>query len=282
MNLLGIDKYLSQFGIDYQALLIICLIWGMGGAFISLSLSRAIAKLFMGVQLIDESSGGIYSQLYKLVAYLSEKAGLEKIPEVGVYDSPEINAFATGPSKNKALVAVSTGLLRNMDMDEIAGVLGHEISHIANGDMVTMTLIQGIINAFVMFLARIIAFVLSSFLSRDREEREFNPFLNYYLVMFLQTILSLLGSIVVAWFSRMREYKADEGGALLAGKQNMINALERLREAYDFNLQYTSQNSSLSTLKISGKKGGFLSLFATHPPLEDRIEHLKKLNIINR
>jgi len=281
LNILGITRYLYVYGVELYTLALICLIWGMGGAFLSLAMSRFTAKVFLGVRTISKNDIE-YAPLYNIVEELSRRAGLKLVPEVGIYRSPEINAFATGPSKNRALVAVSTGLLNEMDRNQIEGVIGHEISHIANGDMVTMTLLQGVINAFVMFLARVLAFALNLFLSKseDREEGGFgNPFLTYFFIQIFEIVFSLFGWIVVAFFSRYREFKADEGGAKYAGRNNMISALEKLKKVYEYNLQYEHANQSLNTFKISGKAGGFLSLFATHPPLEERIERLKKLNI---
>ncbi|MEJ5284669.1 MAG: protease HtpX [Brevinematia bacterium] len=281
LNILGITKYLYTYGINLQTLAIFCLIWGMGGALISLAMSKFTAKLFMGVKLIQKGDPH-FSELYEMVENLAKRAGLPRMPEVGIYESPEINAFATGPSKGNALVAVSTGLLNRMDREQIEGVIGHEISHIANGDMVTMTLIQGVINAFVMFIARILAFAINAFLSRDRDdERGFaNPFLTYLLIQIFEVVFSFLGLMVVAFFSRLREFKADEGGAKLAGKQKMIEALKELQKVYEYNVKFASENEAINTLKISGKKGGLLSLFATHPPLEERIKRLENMQII--
>ncbi|MGC8765622.1 MAG: protease HtpX [Brevinematia bacterium] len=276
LNLLGITRYLYAYGINLQMLAVFCLIWGMGGALISLGMSKFTAKLFMGVKVIDKNDP-YYRELYGIVETLSRRANLPAVPEVGIYESPEINAFATGPSKRNSLVAVSTGLLNRMDRGEIEGVIGHEISHIANGDMVTMTLLQGVINAFVMFLARVIAFAINIFLSRDRDERDgfVNPFLTYFLIQIFEVVFSLFGLIVVAGFSRMREFKADEGGARVAGRENMISALKELKNVYEHNLKYSRENSSLNTFKISGRMGGLLSLFATHPPLDERIARLE-------
>ena len=270
LNLLGIRPYLTARGIDYQSLMIFCLIWGMGGAFISLSLSRIMAKWMMGVKVIDpNTTNPELSWLIVTVHNLAKAANLPKMPEVGYYSSPEINAFATGPTKSKALVAISSGLFETLNKKQIEGVLAHEIAHIANGDMVTMTLIQGIINAFVMFLARIIAF----FLMRG-DSKEGGSIMTYWLVIIaLEIGLSILGSIVVASFSRAREFSADEGGAQLAGRDKMIMALQGLQKTVKYaNL---TKSESLATLKISGKPRGFLAiLFATHPPLEERIARL--------
>jgi len=268
LNILGVNRYLYANGIDYTSLMIFCLVWGMGGAFISLGLSRVMAKWMMGVQVIDpNTTDQTLSWLVNTVYKLARSAGLNKMPEVGIYDSPEINAFATGPTKNRALVAVSVGLLENMDREQIEGVLGHEISHIANGDMVTMTLLQGVINAIVMFLARVIAF----FLTRNSEKDSRGT--RYLITFVLEIVLSIFGMMLVAAFSRYREYKADKGGAELAGREKMISALEAL-------LRYTkyadlTHSESLAAFKISGAPK-FFKLFATHPPLEERIERLKR------
>jgi len=210
LNLLGFTGYVRPDGIDFTALAVFCLVWGMGGSFISLQLSRFIAKRALGVHLIDGRSGEpTLDALYNTIGNLAQQAGLP-MPEVGVYDSPEVNAFATGPSKKRSLVAVSTGLLRKMDRREVEGVLGHEIAHIANGDMVTMTLLQGIINAFVMFAARVIAYVI-----RQSVDRRMGDLLYFVVVIGLEIVLGILGSMITAWFSRQREFRADLGGARL-------------------------------------------------------------------
>jgi heat shock protein HtpX len=268
LQVLGVQPYLSARGIDYRALMMFCLVWGMGGAFISLGLSRVMAKWMMGVKVIEPASAtGEAARLVQVVHRLSQASGLPAMPEVGVYESPEVNAFATGPTKARALVAVSTGLLRRMDDAALEGVLGHEIAHVANGDMVTMTLIQGIVNAFVMFLARVIAFAVS------QNAREENRRSTQFMVTFaLEIVLSALGMIVVAYFSRRREFRADAGGARLAGRQRMVAALKSLQKTFGL---VDSSQPSLATLKISGKAGGIMMLFSTHPPLEDRIAALE-------
>ena len=270
LNVLGVRPYLTAYGIDYQALMMFCLVWGMGGAFISLALSRVMAKWMMGVQVISptEARGG-EAELVAAVHRLAQAAGLPAMPEVGIYNSPEVNAFATGPTRSRALVAVSTGILSAMDKDELEGVLAHEISHVANGDMVTMTLIQGIVNAFVMFLARVIGFFLS--LQVKAENRRM---VNMVVVLLLDILLSILGMLVVAFFSRKREYAADAGSARLAGREKMIAALERL---WDNRGAVEKEHQSLATLKISGSSGGFFALLSTHPPLPSRIAALKRL-----
>src|SRR5690242_3252956 len=202
LSLLGVGRYIGPNGIDLGSLAIFCFVWGMGGAFISLAISRWTAKRMTGVKLVDGRSGDATADwLYATVAQLTQKANLP-MPEVGIYPSEEVNAFATGPSKNKSLVAVSSGLLRSMRREEVEGVLAHEVAHIANGDMVTMTLLQGIVNAFVMFLARIIAYALTS-RGGSRDDRGAAP--SYMVVWMLELVLGVIGMIVVAWFSRQRE-----------------------------------------------------------------------------
>lgn len=272
VRLLGLDRFTTPFGVDYQKMFLLCLVWGFGGAFISLAISRIVAKFAMGVQVIDPRDPGQFGDIVDMVHRLSQKAGLTTMPEVGIYDSPEVNAFATGPTKSRALVAVSTGLLRRMDRDAVEGVIGHEVAHIANGDMVTMTLIQGVVNAFVMFLARAIAIALSQVGRKDGEEG--STHMNYLVVFLLELVLSFFGMIVVAWFSRYREYRADAGGARVAGKEKMVGALAALNRFYGVNAE-VEDKPSMATLKISGKQGGFMALFSTHPPLEDRIARLQ-------
>jgi heat shock protein HtpX len=266
LNLLGVAGYMRPGrGVDQTSLMIFALVWGMGGAFLSLQMSRWIAKRSLGVKLIDGRSGHAdLDWVYQTVARLSQQANLP-MPEVGYYDSPEVNAFATGPSKRRSLVAVSAGLLNNMRRDEVEGVLAHEISHIENGDMVTMTLIQGVVNAFVLYLSRMIAGVVRNMV----DER------NAYMVSFLVTIvldivLGVLGMMIVAWFSRAREFRADAGAASLAGREKMIGALRRLQGTQKL---IEAREPELATLKISGGRASML--FATHPPLEARIAALE-------
>jgi heat shock protein HtpX len=212
------------------------------------------------------------NNLVETVHTLARQAGLPP-PEVGIYESPDVNAFATGPSKSRALVAVSTGLLQNMNSREASGVLAHEVTHIANGDMVTMTLIQGVINAFVLFLSRVLAFVVSQAI-RSRDDRG-GGWIQFLLVMVFQIVFSILGSIVVCWFSRVREFRADEGGARLTGRENMIEALRALQRLHNPALASAEaqRSQSFQSMKISGASGLF-KLFATHPPLEERIARL--------
>ena len=265
LSLLGVTGYLTPDGVDYAALMVFSLVWGFGGAFISLMMSRWMAKMAMGVQLVNGRTGHAdLDWLYATVEQLTRKAGLP-MPEVGIYDSPEVNAFATGPSKRASLVAVSSGLMRSMRREEVEGVLAHEVSHIQNGDMVTLTLIQGVVNAFSIFFSRVIANIIRQLV----DERMSN------LVFFVSTIVfdivfSFLGMIVVAWFSRAREFRADAGAAVLSSRGNMIAALQRLQQN-----QALVDNSQpqLAAMKISGGKAR--ALIATHPPLAERIAALQ-------
>lgn len=274
LSVLGVKPYLTRYGLDIKSLAVFCLVWGMLGAFISLGLSRIIAKWSMGVQVIDPQSTNPNEQrLVQTVYQLAQSAGLRDMPEVGVYQSPELNAFATGPTKSRSLVAVSSGLLQSMNRDEIEGVLGHEITHIANGDMVTMTLLQGIINAFVMFLSRVLAYVIASALRGEKSDRGVSYGVNYLLTFVLQIVFMILGSMVVAWFSRYREYRADAGGALIAGRQKMVSALQALQRNYD--VVDPNPRPAIQSMQISGH-GGFMKFFSSHPPLEERIRRLQE------
>ena len=266
-QVLGLGRGLGGGG--YAGLMIFCLVWGMAGSLISLALSRVMAKRMMGVQVIDpNTSDATERTLVEIVYGLARGARLPVMPEVGIYDSPEVNAFATGPTKSRALVAVSSGLLGRMNRDEVEGVLGHEITHVANGDMVTMTLLQGVVNAFVLFFARVIASAVSQSV---REESR--GMVNFLVVIVLQIVLSLLGALVVAAFSRWREFRADHGGATLAGTPKMIAALERLRRNAEL---VDTRQEALATLKIAGAPSRFMTLMASHPPLEERIARLQQ------
>ncbi len=275
-NLLGFRPYLSAQGLDYNSLLGFCFVWGMGGAFISLAMSRMMAKWSLGVEVIDPMTRDPHlGALVHRVHYLAKAAGLATMPEVGIYHSPEVNAFATGPTRDHALVAVSSGLLQRMSSQEVDGVLGHEIAHVANGDMVTMTLLQGVVNAFSMFLARVIAFAVAQTSSRDEREEggSFSHGIYFVTQFVLEIVFMILGSIIIASFSRWREFRADAGGARLAGRENMIRALQSLQRhvgAVD-----DSPSTAAQTMKISGHGIGIFRLFATHPSLEDRIARLQ-------
>jgi len=268
LSLLGVGGYrLRGGGLDYSSLMIFCLVWGMGGAFISLQISRWMAKRAMGIQLVDGRSGHDEADwVFRTVERLARQAQLPT-PEVGIYQSDEVNAFATGPSKNRSLVAVSSGLLRSMRPQEVEGVLAHEVAHIANGDMVTMTLIQGVMNAFVMFFARLVAFWV-----RQSSDSRNAGMISWVVMIVLEIGLGILGSMVTAWFSRQREFRADAGGASLAGRESMLAALRRLastRELID------PSHQALATMKISGAPKNYMALFSTHPPLEQRIAALE-------
>ncbi len=270
----GVNQYMSARGLNYEILLIFCLLWGFGGACISLIISKWTAKFMMGIESINPENCSIAERdLFNRVAKLAQKAGLPNTPEIGIYNNPELNAFATGPSKSRALLAVSSGLLQHMTRSEVDGVLAHEITHIANGDMVTMTLIQGIVNVFVMFFSRIIAYSITQVVKEN-----IRPLVNTIVVLILEVALSMLGLIVVTWFSRAREFKADKGGAQLIGKFNMISTLKALQKAQEYKLNeqifLKKEHASLTTLKISNKEQSFY-LIATHPPLEQRIQALQ-------
>lgn len=269
LNLLGIRPYIEAQGINYTSLLIFCSVWGFGGAFISLFMSKWIAKKSMGVRIIESGNAhGHEKQLLDMVHKIAAMNGMRTMPEVGIYDSPEVNAFATGASKSNSLVAVSTGLLHNMSQDEVEGVLAHEVAHIVNGDMVTMTLIQGVINSFVMFLSRVAAFALSR---GDNDER--NHGMEFMLVIVFDILFSILGSLVVNYFSRWREYRADSGAARSVGKDKMIAALKRLQGNVDM---VDSRQKAFASMKISGGRPSLAALFSTHPSLENRIARLQK------
>ncbi len=255
--------------IGYVALGVFSLIVGFAGSLISLGLSRIMAKKMMGVRVLDPNSSlsAEERQLVDKVHRLSRSAGLMHMPEVGIYQSREVNAFATGPTKKRSLVAVSSGLLQSMDEDAVEGVLAHEIAHVSNGDMVTMTLLQGVVNTFVVFLSRVAAIIVSRFV---REEMAY--VVRFAAIIIFQIIFSILGSIVVMAYSRRREYFADRGGADLAGKDKMIHALESLKNQVVSDDRH--DDSAVQTLKISGKRG-LASLFSSHPDLDDRIAELR-------
>jgi heat shock protein HtpX len=267
-SLLGIGGgYREGGGIDIGSLALFSLLWGMGGAFISLQMSRWIAKQATGIQLVDGHTGDRQLDwLYHTVERLTRQAQLP-MPEVGIYDSGEVNAFATGPSKSRSLVAVSSGLMRSMGQDEVEGVLAHEVAHIANGDMVTMTLLQGVVNAFVIFFARLAAFAV-----RQSSDSRNSYMLSWVVMIVLEIGLGILGSMITAWFSRQREFRADRGGATLAGRDRMLAALRRLQANHEL---VDPSHQALATLKISGTRS-WMVLLSTHPPLEQRIAALQQ------
>jgi heat shock protein HtpX len=266
MQLLGIDRMLAQeTGLNLTGLLAMAALFGFGGAFISLLISKWMAKRATGARAIEVPSNMTERWLVDTVKRQADKAGIG-MPEVAVYEAPEINAFATGWNRDNALVAVSTGLLQNMTQDEAEAVLGHEVSHVANGDMVTLTLIQGVLNTFVIFLSRVVGFVVDRLLLRN--ERGYGP--GYWVTTIAaELVLGVLAAMIVAWFSRRREFRADAGGAGLAGRDRMIAALERLK----LNQEQTTLPAQVQAFGISGG-GGFMALFRSHPPLEERIAAL--------
>ncbi|RPJ47117.1 MAG: protease HtpX [Betaproteobacteria bacterium] len=267
MQLLGIDRALTnETGLNLQGLLVFAAIFGFGGAFISLFISKWMAKMSTGARVIEVPSNTTERWLVDTVRRQAERAGIG-MPEVAIYDAPDVNAFATGWNRNAALVAVSTGLLNNMTQDEAEAVLGHEVSHVANGDMVTLTLIQGVLNTFVIFVSRVVGFVVDRVLLKN--ERGQGP--GFWIATIVaELVLGVLASIVVAWFSRQREFRADAGGAALAGRQKMIAALERLK----INHEQSALPAQMSAFGISGG-GGLMSLFMSHPPLDVRIAALR-------
>jgi heat shock protein HtpX len=268
MRLLGVEPYLNANGLNLQSLLIFAAVMGFGGSFISLAMSKWMAKQSVGAQVITDPRTPQELWLVQTVARQAQAAGI-KMPEVAIFDSPDVNAFATGMTKNSSLIAVSTGLLRGMTKDEAEAVLGHEVSHAANGDMVTMALIQGVVNTFVMFLSRVIGHTVDRVVFKNENGQ--GP--AFFITMIAaEMILGILASIIVMWFSRQREFRADRGGASLAGRQAMINALKRLQAQHE----PQPLPDKMAAFGISGgKAGGFKRLFMTHPPLEERIEALQ-------
>lgn len=276
LNLFHIRPYLDQSGINYSALMAFCLIWGLVGAGISLALSRMMAKWMMGVQVIDPARASAKErELVDMVYRLSKNAGLDKMPEVGIYSSPEVNAFATGPTRSRSLVAVSSGLLNRMNSQEVEAVLAHEVSHVSNGDMVTMTLLQGVINAFVMFFARIFAYAVMRMTSRNEDNESIgSSFMYNMLVIVFQLVFMVLGTLVVAAFSRFREFRADAGGARLVGRDKMVQALRALERTHEIR-DAAHEQPAFQALKIDDGKSVW-RFFATHPPLQERIARLEK------
>ena len=266
ISVFGLNRYLTAYGINYPALMVFSLAVGFTGSIISLLMSKQMAKWTMGLTMITQPRTADEAWIVQTVQRLAERANIG-MPEVAVYEG-EPNAFATGAFKNSALVAVSTGLLANMTREEVEAVLGHEVAHIANGDMVTLTLVQGVVNTFVIFLSRVIGYAVDSFLSRGEERR--GPGVGYYVTYIaLEIGLGFLASMIVAWFSRQREFRADAGAAQLMGqRQPMINALRRLGS-----LPAGELPSNMQTMGITGSIG---KLFASHPPIEERIARLQQ------
>ena len=268
-SLLGLNQFITAQGLDPLALLGFAAVFGFGGAFISLAMSKWTAKMAVGARVIEQPSNAAEAWLLATVARQAEAAGIGK-PEVAIYDSPDVNAFATGMSRDNSLVAVSTGLLNRMTQDEAEAVLGHEVAHIANGDMVTMALLQGVLNTFVIFIARAVGWAVDRALSRNEESS--GPGIAYFVVhIALEILLGIVASIIVAAFSRRREFRADAGGASLAGRNKMIAALQRLQTVHE----EAMLPERVAAFGIRNGKGGFLALLSTHPPLEERIEALR-------
>jgi heat shock protein HtpX len=267
MRILGVEPYLTETGLNLTSLLIMAAVMGFGGAFISLAISKWMAKKTMGVRVIETPSNSSEFWLVDTVRKYAADAGIG-MPEVGIYDAPDVNAFATGMTRNKSLVAVSSGLLQQMKRNEAEAVLGHEIAHIANGDMVTLTLIQGVVNTFVIFLSRVIGHTVDRVVFKN--ERGHGPAF-WVTTIVAQLVLGILASIIVMWFSRQREFRADRGGASLAGGPNMIAALERLGSLHPQPLP-----DKMAAFGIAGGGAhGLKRLFMTHPPLDERIAALR-------
>src|SRR5512142_2590346 len=270
LRLLGVDRVLNQSGgINFSALMVMSAVIGFSGSIISLLMSKWMAKMSVGAQVIENPQDPTERWLVETVRRQAQVAGIG-MPEVAIYDAPDVNAFATGWNRNAALVAVSTGLLRSMSRDEAEAVLGHEISHVANGDMVTLALIQGVVNTFVVFFSKIIGILVDRVLLKNDERQ--GPGIGAFIAEIVaQIVLGILASMIVMWFSRQREFRADAGGAQLAGRQKMIAALERLKANHE---QAAAMPQNMSAMAISSG-GGFSRLFMTHPPLEERIEALR-------
>lgn len=271
MRVLGIDGYIeAEGGLNLQALLIFSAVIGFSGAFISLAISKMVAKWQTKARVIDQPRNATESWLLNTVQRQAREAGI-KTPEVAIYDSPEPNAFATGPSRNNSLVAVSTGLLQGMQRNEVEAVLGHEVAHVANGDMVTMTLLQGVLNTFVIFISRVIGYIVDRVVLKNDRGHGIGFFVTSIIA---QILLGILASMIVMWFSRRREFSADEGGAKLAGRENMAAALERLKS---WQQQPSQLPEAVAAFGIrGGVPTGMRRLFMSHPPLDERIAALRE------
>ncbi|MEW5791669.1 MAG: protease HtpX [Pseudomonadota bacterium] len=272
VSVLGVGRFISQAGLDLTSLFAFAAIFGMGGSFLSLAISKWVAKMSTGAQVIEQPRNQAEAWLLETVERQARQAGI-KMPEVAIYESPEPNAFATGPSRNNALVAVSSGLLHSMREDEVEAVLAHEVSHVANGDMVTLALIQGVVNTFVIMIAKIVGYAVDRFLSSNSDEEYQGPGIAYWVTSIAaEILLGFLATMIVMWFSRRREFRADAGGAGLAGRGKMIAALERLRA-----MQEPSHlPSQMAAFGIKGgAASGLMKLFLSHPPLEERIAALR-------
>ena len=267
-SVLGVNRFLTSNGLNLGMLLAFAALMGFGGAIISLLISKPVAKWSTGAKVINDSTDPTHRWIVSTVQNFSQKAGIG-MPEVAIYDAPP-NAFATGAFKNSALVAVSTGLLQTMSRDEVEAVIGHEVAHIANGDMVTMTLIQGVMNTFVVFISRVVGYFVDKVVLRNTND---GPGIGYYVTtIVMDIVLGVLAAVIVAWFSRQREYRADAGAAALMGrKQPMINALARLG-----GMEPGELPKAVANMGINSKPSGLMALFSSHPPIEDRIRVLQQ------
>ena len=274
MQVLGIDDMLaaSNAGFNTEGILAFSALFGFGGAFLSLAISKFMAKRTMGVRIIEQPSNDTERWIKSTVERFASQSNIG-MPEVGIFDQPQPNAFATGMSRNNALVAVSTGLLHHMDRDEVEAVIGHEIAHVANGDMITMGLLQGVLNTFVIFLSRLGGFIVDRVILKNQRGHGVGYFIT---TIVFQILLSILASIITMWFSRRREFRADEGGAQLAGKSKMIRALKRLSQVSE----PLDLEGEFAAFGISGRRTGLSALFLSHPPLEQRIRHLESQQIL--
>ncbi|MGB1737127.1 MAG: protease HtpX [Pseudomonadales bacterium] len=274
MQVLGIDDMLaaSNAGFNTEGILAVSALFGFGGAFLSLAISKFMAKRTMGVRIIEQPSNDTERWIKSTVERFANQSNIG-MPEVGIFDQPQPNAFATGMSRNNALVAVSTGLLHHMDRDEVEAVIGHEIAHVANGDMITMGLLQGVLNTFVIFLSRLGGFIVDRVILKNQRGHGVGYFIT---TIVFQILLSILASIITMWFSRRREFRADEGGAQLAGKSKMIRALKRLSQVSE----PQDLEGEFAAFGISGRQTGLSALFLSHPPLEQRIRHLESQQIL--
>ncbi len=271
VNILGLNRYVQESGFNMTTLLLFAAVFGMGGAFISLFISKSMAKRSTGAHIIQQPANQAERWLFQIVQVQAQAAGIG-MPEVAIYDSPAPNAFATGANRNNALVAVSTGLLQHMSQDEVEAVLAHEVSHVANGDMVTLTLVQGVVNTFVIVLARIVGMMVDRALSGNQQQYR-GPGIGFWVTsMIAEVLLGFLATMIVMWFSRQREFRADAGGAQLAGRQKMIAALQRLQQG----AMPSQLPSEMAAFGITGGLGqGLKKLFLSHPPLEQRIAALR-------
>lgn len=273
LSLLGVNSFLDETGtnLDLQSLLIFCFIFGMAGSVISLLLSKKIAKWTMKVHIIDKPRNSSEEWLFRTIEKQANEAGIG-MPEVGIFEAQQANAFATGANRNNALVAVSSGMLHRFDKAEIEAVLGHEVGHVANGDMITLALIQGVVNTFVMFLARVVGFAVDRVILRNEEGLGIGYFITTIVA---EIVLALLASTIVFWFSRQREFRADEAGARLGSRQGMIQALQRLKAESQVPNQLPESMQAFGI--AGGKRSGLKALFATHPPLDQRIAALQNM-----